>query len=78
MGSIPGQGAGIPHASWPKKQNRNSVVTNLTKTFKMSTPNFFFFSIKGLPNVHLLIGTLFQEEWYLSQPQTLSRRAGVN
>ena len=32
----------------------------------------FFSPKKGLPNLHLLIGTLFQEECYLSQPQTLS------
>ena len=34
-GSIPGQGAKIPHASWPKNQNRNSIATNSIKTFKM-------------------------------------------
>ena len=32
--SIPGQGAMIPHASWPMS-NRNSIVTNSVKTFKM-------------------------------------------
>ena len=34
-GSVPGRGAKIPHASWPKNQNRNSIVTNSIKTFKM-------------------------------------------
>ena len=34
-GSIPGQGAKTPHALWPKNQNRNSIVTNSIKTFKM-------------------------------------------
>ena len=34
-GSIPGWGAKIPHASWPKNQSRNNIVTNLIKTFKM-------------------------------------------
>ena len=34
-GSIPGQGAKIPHASWPKNQNRNSIATNSIKTLKM-------------------------------------------
>ena len=32
--SIPGQGAVIPHASWPMS-NRNSIVTNSVKTLKM-------------------------------------------
>ena len=37
-GSIPGWGAKILHASWPKKQNRSSVVTNSIKTLeKLST-----------------------------------------
>ena len=42
--SIPGQGAKIPHASGPKKQNikkppknRSSIVTNSIKTLKIST-----------------------------------------
>ena len=35
MGLIPGWGAKIPHASWPKNQSRNNIVTNLIKTFKM-------------------------------------------
>ena len=37
-GSIPGGGAKITHASWPKKQNinnRSNTVTNSTKTIKM-------------------------------------------
>ena len=36
-GSIPGQGAEIPHASWPKTQNinRSNIVTNSIKTLKM-------------------------------------------
>ena len=33
-GSIPGQGAMIPHASWPMS-NRNSIVMNSVKTLKM-------------------------------------------
>ena len=33
-GSIPGQGAKIPHASWPESQNRSSIVTNSIKTIK--------------------------------------------
>ena len=35
---IPGQGAKIPHASWPKNQNiknRSNVVTNSISTLKM-------------------------------------------
>ena len=32
-GSIPGQGTKIQHASWPK--DRNNIVTNSIKTFKM-------------------------------------------
>ena len=43
IGSVPGWGAKIPHASWPKNQkkkkqktqNRNSIVTNSIKTLKM-------------------------------------------
>ena len=35
VGSIPGQGAKIPHASWPKNQNRSNIVTNSIKTLKM-------------------------------------------
>ena len=38
VGSTPGQGAEIPHASWPKIQNINSrrnIVTSSRKTFKM-------------------------------------------
>ena len=37
VGSIPGWGATIPHASQPKKtktQNRSNVVTNSIKTLK--------------------------------------------
>ena len=34
-GSIPGGGAKIPHASWPKNQNRSNTVTNSIKTSKM-------------------------------------------
>ena len=36
--SITGWGAKIPHASWPKKQNRKqkkNIVTNLIMTLKM-------------------------------------------
>ena len=37
-GLVPGRGAKIPHASWPKYQNpiknRTNVVTNSVKTFK--------------------------------------------
>ena len=45
-GSIPGQGAKIPHASWPKNQknikNRSSIVKNSIKTLKMvHIKNFF-------------------------------------
>ena len=35
-GSIPGGGAKIPHALWPKNQNRSNVVINSIKTLKMS------------------------------------------
>ena len=40
-GSIPGRGAKIPHASWPKKKqtpkhkNRGNIVTNSIKTLKV-------------------------------------------
>ena len=37
-GSIPGRGAKISHASWPKKpnhKNKNNIVTNSIKTLKM-------------------------------------------
>ena len=37
-GSIPGQGANLPHASWPENQsikNRNNIVTNSITTLKM-------------------------------------------
>ena len=34
-GLIPGGGAKILHASWPKNQNRNNIVTNSIKTFKI-------------------------------------------
>ena len=36
-GSIPDQGAKIPHALWPKNQNikQKHIVTNSIKTFKM-------------------------------------------
>ena len=38
-GSIPGQGAEIPHASWPKTQNikQKQIVINSVKTLKWST-----------------------------------------
>ena len=38
LGSIPGQGANIPHALQPKKQNinnKNNTAINSIKTFKM-------------------------------------------
>ena len=41
LGSIPGQGAKSPYASWPKKQNKqtkhkgSNIVTNSVKTSKM-------------------------------------------
>ena len=38
VGSIPGQGAKIPHASrpkTPKRENRSNIVTNSKKTLKM-------------------------------------------
>ena len=38
VGLIPGWGARIPYASWPKSQNTNNrgnIVTNSIKTFKM-------------------------------------------
>ena len=35
VGSIPGQGAKIPHASWTKNQNINNIITDSIKTFKM-------------------------------------------
>ena len=37
VGSLPDQGAKIPHASWLKTQNRNNrsnIVTNSTKTLQ--------------------------------------------
>ena len=36
-GSIPGRGAKIPHASWPKNQNinRSNIVANSIETLKM-------------------------------------------
>ena len=37
MGLIPGWGAKIPHASWPKKSDKSNIVTNSIKTFKWST-----------------------------------------
>ena len=38
--SVPGQGAGIPHASWLRNRNinTNNIVINSTKTL------FFFFN----------------------------------
>ena len=38
VGSIPGQGAKISHASGPKNQdvNRSNIVTNSIKTLKMA------------------------------------------
>ena len=33
-GSIPGQGAKIPHAPWPESQNRSRIVTDSIKTIK--------------------------------------------
>ena len=36
VSSIPGRGAKIPHASWPKNQNiKQNIVTNSIKTLKM-------------------------------------------
>ena len=38
MGSITGQGAKLPHASWPEShdiKNRNDTVTNSITTLKM-------------------------------------------
>ena len=39
VASIPGQGAEIPSASWPKNQNvnRSNIVANSAKTLKQST-----------------------------------------
>ena len=42
-GSIPAQGAKVPHASRPKVQNikiRSNIVTNSIKTFKKLNKNF--------------------------------------
>ena len=43
VGLIPGQGAKIPDALWPKNQNikQSSVVTNLTETLKMVPKKIF-------------------------------------
>ena len=42
-GSVPGQGAGIPHASakkkTPKTQHRSSIVANSLKTLKNNGPH---------------------------------------
>ena len=40
VGSIPDQGAKIPHASQPKTktENRSNIVTNSIKTLKTSPP----------------------------------------
>ena len=35
VGSIPGRGAKIPHASRPKNQNRSNIVTDSIKTLIM-------------------------------------------
>ena len=35
VGSIPGQGAKISHASWTKNRNINYIITNSIKTSKM-------------------------------------------
>ena len=35
VGSIPGGGARIPHASWPKNKHRSTLVTNSVKSLKM-------------------------------------------
>ena len=35
VGSVPGQGADIPHASGPKTQNICNIVTNSIKTLKI-------------------------------------------
>ena len=38
VGSIPGWGAKIPHASWPKNQNiknKSNIVTNSIRLYKM-------------------------------------------
>ena len=34
-GSIPSQGAEIPHASWPKSQNINNRSNTLTNSLKI-------------------------------------------
>ena len=46
-GSIPGQGAKILHASWPKKQNikQNQYYNKLNKDFKMVHTKKKFFLI---------------------------------
>ena len=50
-GSIPGQGAMIPHASWPMS-NRNSIVMNSVKTLKM---------------VHILKNLIKKKFWTITQ-----------
>ena len=43
---IPGQGAKIPHVSWPKilKHKTNNIVKNLIKIFKLYTSKKNFMS----------------------------------
>ena len=46
---IPGQGAKIPHASWPKHQiikNRSNTVTSTIKTLKMVQVKNIYISLK--------------------------------
>ena len=64
-GSIPGQGAKIPHASWPKNQNiknRSNIVTNSVKTFKRRCTSKKILNKKGFPkesrNLDFFVGNI--------------------
>ena len=48
--SAPGQGAGIPHASWMRHRNMNTnnIVTNSTKTLKMVHIKNFFLNFNDI------------------------------
>ena len=57
---IPGQEAKIPHASWPKTQNRSNIVTNSIKTFKMF--HIKKKSLKNMTKMHLMIRSVSSQE----------------
>ena len=54
VGSIPGLGAKILHASWPKNQNRNNVITISVKIFSKKEVNRAGSRQKDISGLHCI------------------------